>query len=129
MSRADITGFREAAAALRKLAKDFPRAIGPALAKALVPVRDAALAEMPVDTGALAASVAILVRKPRGPRAGAEVRVGDGTGVDYGAHVDLGTRDITADHFLEVAADREQRHAIEILGREIGRILERATPP
>jgi HK97 gp10 family phage protein len=121
MANVEVKGFREAARALRALAYSTPRAITPCIAKALEPIRDAMIAEIPVDTGNLASHVEIVSHAPRKRRASAEVRVS----TPYAFHVDEGTEGHKADHFAEIAVEQQERRSLSILSREIARGLER----
>jgi hypothetical protein len=80
--------------------QEIPDRVGPACEKAMKPMLDRVLAEVPRATGNLAAKIQLKVGKPRRGRARVGVFF---SGVRYGSFVTLGTKRREANDFMQRA--------------------------
>lgn len=125
MATVKITGLDD----LRRALRDLPRSVtahvlGPALHRAIRPMKAAVVAKAPRRKGGIARSVAIRDRATRKPgTAAVDVEVGGGGGRSgnfYAAFPEFGTRRQRAQHYVERAfdetKDRCESDAVRLIG-------------
>lgn len=133
MSR--VTGFRETAAALRKLAKRPPQIVNPAIRKSLQPMLKASKQNLKANNsyhrGVLSRSMAIRKLKS-GSSLAQWVIAATGRGIGIAHLVEAGTEPhyqpkrhwmhpgAKAKPFLEPAFFAHDEEAVQIFGREVG---------
>lgn len=119
--RIDTRGFRELRRALERVAGDLTAEATPELARALVPLADAARAEAPVRTGQARAGIAVRALEPTADTAAALVS----ELAEHGVHRDLGTHAQKADPFLQRAYDVAGDATLDRAAAAVGHLIDR----
>ena len=117
-----ITGAADGLRKLRRLKRGIPALTSRVALAMLAPVETAAQAEVPRETGKLAAGI---VRRPR--RSPGTAEVGTAKATDYGAHVEFGTKGRRPDAYMIRAKNKGKKQAkaiaLEMMRRGIARLL------
>lgn len=117
MATINVSGIREAKAALQRLAAKVPAATQAAVRKGLEPVLAEAKALTPIESGELLDATTLRDVSAKGAHAEAEVIVDS----DHAAAEEFGTKDRPGTRFLTRALDNKRDEAARAALREFGR--------
>lgn len=126
----EITGVKELQRAFKELPKRLAnKVVRQSIRKALAPIKEAAFANAPRETGYLASKIVIraMARRKRGV-IGVEVRVGEGEfkgKAFYGGFLEYGTSEIAPLHFMLRAYESHKDSALRTVKQLILDGLER----